>query len=96
VNSAVPRSVEVGVYPVKMISTFQALLVTLLALLPGALYSFAYERVAGGYGISFSDRLLRFVAASAVLHALLAAPEVYFYRTVIVTGVGRARTSVSG
>lgn len=43
-----------------MISTFQALAVALLALLPGATYTFAYERRVGGFGVSLSDRLVRF------------------------------------
>ncbi|MCW2569282.1 MAG: hypothetical protein JWN54_3379, partial [Mycobacterium sp.] len=47
-----------------MISTFQALAGVVLALLPGAAYTFAYERVAGAFGISTTDRLVRFLAAS--------------------------------
>ncbi|WIX76785.1 hypothetical protein QRX50_35920 [Amycolatopsis carbonis] len=54
------------------------------ALLPGAAYTFALERVAGSYGISFSDRLVRFLAASAVMHAVLAAGEYLLYRYLIV------------
>ncbi|QFZ19580.1 DUF6338 family protein [Saccharothrix syringae] len=67
-----------------MIATFQGLLVALLALLPGASYTFAYERVAGSYGISFSDRLIRFLASSALLHAVFAAPEHLLYRYLVV------------
>lgn len=63
-----------------MIATFQGLLVALLALLPGASYTFAYERVAGGYGISFADRLVRFLASSALFHALFSGPEYLLYR----------------
>jgi len=66
-----------------VISTFQGLLVALLALLPGASYTFAYERVAGSFGISFSDRLVRFLAASALLHAVFAAPEYLLYRHLV-------------
>jgi len=66
-----------------VIPTFQGLLVTLLALLPGASYTFAYERVAGSYGISFSDRLIRFLASSALLHAVFAAPDYLLYRYLI-------------
>jgi hypothetical protein len=69
-----------------MISTFQALAGVVLALLPGAAYTFAYERVAGPFGISLSDRLIRFLAASAVFHAVLAGPELLLYRHFVVTG----------
>jgi hypothetical protein len=57
-------------------STFQALAVVLVALLPGGLFMWAVERLAGRYGIGFSDRLLRFVGVSVVLH-VLAAPATY-------------------
>lgn len=77
-----------------MISTFQALVVSLLALLPGASYTFAYERVVGRFGVSLSDRLLRFVAASALFAALLSGPGLLLYREVIVSGrLGRGDVS---
>jgi hypothetical protein len=57
-------------------STVEALAVAVVALLPGALYTWAFERQVGRWGIGFSDRLLRFVGISAVLHAL-AAPATY-------------------
>lgn len=55
-----------------MPETFQALLVLVLALLPGALYVWAFERLAGAWGVRFSDRVLRFVEVSALVHAPLA------------------------
>jgi len=55
-----------------MPETFQSLAVLLLALLPGALYVWAFERQAGAWGIRLTDRLFRFVGFSAVMHALLA------------------------
>jgi hypothetical protein len=55
-----------------MPSTFQALAVILVALLPGGLFMWAVERLVGRYGIGFSDRLLRFVGVSTILHALVA------------------------
>jgi len=55
-----------------MPETFQSLAVLVLALLPGALYVWAFERQAGAWGIKLSDRLFRFVGFSALLHALLA------------------------
>lgn len=59
-----------------MPSTFQALAVVLVALLPGGLFMWAVERLAGRYGIGFSDRLLRFVGVSVMLH-VVAAPVTY-------------------
>jgi len=50
--------------------TIPALTVAVLALLPGALYVWAFERQVGRWGIGLSDRLLRFVGGSAVFHAL--------------------------
>ncbi|MDP5182988.1 DUF6338 family protein [Blastococcus sp. BMG 814] len=67
-------------------TTFQAVAVTLLAVLPGASYTFAFERVAGAYGASLSDRLIRFAAASAVFHALFSGPELLLYRGLVVSG----------
>lgn len=57
-----------------MPSTFQAAVVTVLALLPGALYVWAFERQAGRYGIGLSDRVLRFIGGSAVLLSVFAGP----------------------
>jgi Family of unknown function (DUF6338) len=59
-----------------MPETFQALAVVLIALVPGATFLWAVERVAGRWGIEGSDRFLRFVAVSLVLHSL-AAPATY-------------------
>ncbi len=48
----------------------QGLVVLVVALLPGALYIWAFERLVGSWGVRFADRALRFVGVSAVLHAL--------------------------
>ncbi|NEK87652.1 hypothetical protein GCU60_18090 [Blastococcus saxobsidens] len=40
----------------------------LLAILPGAAFTWALERQAGSYGVSFADRTLRFVGVSLVFH----------------------------
>lgn len=56
------------------------------ALLPGASYTFAYERVAGAYGVTLSDRVVRFLAASAVLGSLAAGPAYLLYRHWISSG----------
>lgn len=77
-----------------VISDFQALIVALLALLPGASYTFAYERMVGAYGAAFGDRLVRFLAASAVFHAFLAGPEYLLYRKLVSSGdLGRGEVS---
>lgn len=55
-----------------MPETFQALAVLTVALLPGALYVWAFERLAGAWEVRFSDRLLRFLGVSALLHAAFA------------------------
>src|SRR6266545_4883885 len=69
-----------------MVSTFQALAVAVLALIPGALYVWGFERQAGRWGIGLSDRLLRFLGASVLLHAL-AAPATYsLYRQFVHSG----------
>lgn len=51
--------------------------VFVLALLPGALYVWAFERQVGRWGIGLSDRILRFVGGSALFHALFA-PVTYW------------------
>lgn len=69
-----------------MIGTFQALVVAILAVLPGAAYTFAYERVAGSFGAGLADRLVRFLTGSAIFHALFAGLELLMYREFIATG----------
>lgn len=63
-----------------MPGTFQAIAVFAAALLPGALYVWAFERQAGRWGVALSDRLLRFVGGSALFHAA-AAPLTYWLWT---------------
>lgn len=70
-----------------MVDTFQALGVLVLALLPGALYVWAFEREAGGWGLGATDRLLRFVGFSAIFHALVAPLTYIAYRDYIITGL---------
>jgi Family of unknown function (DUF6338) len=55
-----------------LLESFQGLAVVLLALLPGALYIWSFERLVGAWGSGFSDRLLRFVGVSAVFHVVFA------------------------
>ena len=60
-----------------MPETLEALAVLVLALLPGALYVWSFERMLGAWGVRFSDRVLRFIGVSALMHAL-AAPVTYW------------------
>lgn len=60
-----------------MPGTFQAIGVVAVALLPGALYVWAFERQVGHWGVGLSDRLLRFIGGSALFHAV-AAPLTYW------------------
>jgi hypothetical protein len=62
-----------------MDETLQAALLTLLTILPGAIYLWGFEREAGKWGIGLSDTLLRFVAAAALFQALYAGPLYLLY-----------------
>lgn len=64
-----------------MPNTFQALAVLLVALLPGALYVWSFERQAGRCGIGLSDRLLRFVGGSAIFQACVAPASYWLWST---------------
>jgi hypothetical protein len=67
-------------------STFQAVLALALAILPGALYTWAFEQRAGRWGATATDRIQRFLGASAIL-LVLALPLLYeFYRKFVVSG----------
>ncbi len=59
-----------------MPDTLEALIALTIGLLPGALYTWAFEREAGAWGTRFTDRALRFVGISAIVHALFA-PATY-------------------
>jgi hypothetical protein len=69
-----------------VIDTFQALAVLVLAILPGASYTFTFERVAGSFGQNLADRLIRFVAASAVLQALFSGVTYVLYQRWVLSG----------
>jgi hypothetical protein len=69
-----------------MPNTLQALVVLIVALLPGALYTRSFERLVGAWGVGFADRVLRFVGASAVFQAVIAPFTVWGWRTYIQTG----------
>lgn len=70
-----------------MISTFQALLVALVAVLPGALYTIAREHRTAAWSLDDAAReVIRFLAVSAAFHALLAPITFYAYCKLIKTG----------
>lgn len=69
-----------------MISTFQALFVAILAVLPGSLYTFAL--VNNGYGWAWrkddaANQLIRFLGVSAAFHALFAPATYIAYRKIV-------------
>lgn len=49
-------------------------MILVAAVLPGSMYTWAYERQAGDFGVALADRVLRFVAVSLAFDALLAWP----------------------
>lgn len=55
-------------------TTVEALGLLLIAVLPGAVYVWAFEREAGPFGVTLGDRVLRFVSTSLLLHAVFAWP----------------------
>ncbi|WP_101953240.1 DUF6338 family protein [Mycobacterium intracellulare] len=70
-------------------STFQALLVAVIAVLPGAVYTIARESHGASWAWRKTDAatlIFRFLATSAAFHALLAPATYYGYRHVVVTG----------
>lgn len=62
------------------------LLLFVLAFLPGAAYTWAFERQAGAFGVSFADRSLRFIGSSVGFHLLLAPGEYAVFRLVFADG----------
>jgi uncharacterized protein DUF6338 len=69
-----------------VIDTFEALAVVGLAILPGASYTFTFERVAGSFGQNLADRVIRFIVASAVLQALFSGPTYLLYQKYVLSG----------
>jgi Family of unknown function (DUF6338) len=61
-------------------STLIGLVAVVIAVLPGSVYTWAYERQASSYGVTRADRTLRFFGVSAVFHLLLGWPEYALYR----------------
>jgi hypothetical protein len=69
-----------------MVETFEALAVFLVVGLPGALYTWAFERQVGQWGATAADRVLRFVAGSAVFHTLFAPVDYWIWLRFVHTG----------
>jgi hypothetical protein len=67
-------------------STFEAIGVAAVALLPGALYVWGFERQVGNWGVGLSDWLYRFFGTSALFHALIAPITYWLWATFIRTG----------
>jgi hypothetical protein len=68
------------------LTTFQALAVLVIGLLPGALYVWAFERQVGRWGISLSDRVLRFLGTSVLFHTLAAPLTYWLWAEYVVSG----------
>jgi hypothetical protein len=69
-----------------MPQTLAAVAITLLAVLPGALYTWAFEQQARRWGANATDRVQRFVGASSVF-LVVELPAVYqCYRAFVVSG----------
>lgn len=64
-----------------MPDTFQSLAILLVALLPGALYVWSFERQVGQWGVGLADRFLRFVGWTAIFQAALAPVTYWFWWT---------------
>jgi hypothetical protein len=57
-----------------MPGTFEALFVIALAILPGGLYTWYFEREVGAWGAAASDRVVRLIGSSAIFLALYSYP----------------------
>jgi hypothetical protein len=67
-------------------SSATSLLLFILAFLPGAAYTWAFERQIGSFGVSFADRSLRFIGSSVVFHLLFAPAEYAVFRVAFADG----------
>lgn len=52
-------------------SSTMALALIVVAVLPGSMYTWSFERQANSFGVTFADRVLRFVAISVGFHLVL-------------------------
>jgi len=65
---------------VREVDTFEGVAITILAVLPGALFTWSFEREVGNWGAGLADRVYRFVGFSAMFHAALAWPEYLLWK----------------
>ena len=68
-----------------MPTTVVALAILIVAVLPGSMYTWAFERQASAFGVTFADRTLRFLAVSMLFHLALGWPEYLLYRVAFVS-----------
>lgn len=78
-----------------MPSTFQALAVALLALLPGALYELAREQRGGRWGLRGADQIFRLLSFSVGFQVLIAPLTYWLYSHYVTSGHLAAGTAVS-
>lgn len=57
--------------------------IVIVAVIPGSMYTWAYEREASAFGVTLADRTLRFIAISFLFHLALGWPEYAFYRVAL-------------
>ncbi|MBO8147752.1 hypothetical protein HND25_10350 [Rhodococcus erythropolis] len=79
-----------------MPSTFQALAVALLALLPGALYELAREQRSGRWGLRGADQIFRMLGFSVAFQVLISPLTYWLYSHYVVTGHLARGERVSG
>ena len=71
-----------------MIGTFQALVIALVAILPGALYTIARENFGATWAWRQTDtatQIFRFLSASAIFHAVFAPLTFVAYKKLVIT-----------
>lgn len=57
-----------------------ALGIVIIAVLPGSMYTWAFERQVSAYGVTLADRVLRFIAISLIFHVILGWGEYWLFR----------------
>jgi hypothetical protein len=60
-----------------------ALAIVIVAVVPGSMYTWAYEREASAFGVTLADRTLRFIAISLLFNLVLGWPEYLLYRVAL-------------
>jgi hypothetical protein len=60
-----------------------AFVIVVVAVIPGSMYTWAYEREASAFGVTLADRTLRFIAISLLFHLALGWPEYALYRVAL-------------